>query len=478
MENDKITFPELLTFKYLTEQIRPFCTRYKRFLKNLNVEVLHGAPEALNTLADELMIRFLLIFIRDRRSTWMRFQDEPLDNLFSWEEWMFICDFLGNDNYGKAIVVLDRWLERKFKKSLTKPEMEALVTDFEKCLNDARELMISAQLFYTSIRAVLKSGALRGEEIIEFLDGNIDDKTPEAYRRCMALFEKFPIEYQKFLIDALVVEWNYLSHKYYLPAHFQSVDRGLFNHFLKILETHARKLGKAFREGVEDHLGFVYEIFYKILPKFKRQDEGHFEHLLNRYLHRERKHILTDREKIVFYDDVTCPFCGFDLTETVNGKKSGSVICPSCTVAVGIWAFKNKLHRRVNLRNEFLNMPGWSRDGLGVDEETPMSDKPFSHLDEVVMAIEENEDDGASDKSGEEEIAFDAPTLDDFLSRASLTAKEKELIQAIREVDGEGISISEVLRRIASEQGKSDHTVREHYKHVVTKLKNVAKKIK
>jgi DNA-binding CsgD family transcriptional regulator len=472
MEIEKITISELLTFKHLTKQIRPFRTIYKKYEKTFRAKGLRG-------LTDELVVRFLLIFVRNHAAIWMRFENEPLDKLFSREEWATICDRWGNDNYAIAISTLDRWLCKRFKESLTKEEVHSLLTDFETSLNDAKELLDSARVFLDSLQESLKKGWLTKDEVLDFLNGNKEDKTPEAYRRCMAFFEKFPIEYQKFLVDALVIERNYLSRLHDLPAHFQAVESGLFTkYFLKTLEIHAQKIGKALRERMGDYLGDIYEIYYSILGKFKRQPKAHFEHYLNRYLHRERKHLITDRQKTILYDDLMCPFCGFDLTETVNGKATGSVICPSCTVAVGIWAFKNKLHRRVNLRNEFLNMPGWSRDGLGVDEETPISDKPFSHLDEVVMAIEENEDDGASDESGEEGIAFDAPTLDDLLSWASLTAKEKELIQAIREADGEGISISEVLRRIAREQGKSEHTVREHYKHVVTKLKNVAKKIK
>jgi uncharacterized Zn finger protein (UPF0148 family) len=465
MENGKITIPELLTFKYLTESIRPFRTIYKQFLKNLKVNVLHGAPRVLKTLADELAIRFILIFIRNHRDTWMGFENEPLSNLFSPEEWIAICEHWKNDEYALSILTLDRYLDRRFRQSLTKDEMNLLLTDFETSLNDAKEILDSAKLFLDAIRDSLKKGELTHDAVINFLNSNIDDKTPEAYRRCMAFFEKFPIEYQKSLVDALMIERNYLSRLHDLPAHFQAVEGGLFNYFLKTLETHARKLGKVLGKRMEDHLGDVYEVYYSILGKFKRQPGGHFEHYLNRYLHRERKHMLTDREKTIFYDDVTCPLCGFDLTETVDGKKSGSVVCPVCRGAVGVWAFENALWQKT----PFIRLPAWSRDEL---EEGVVSDKPFSNLDDVVRAIEE----GEGNEEAEEQTVFDPPTLDQFLMDVPLTPKERELVENIREMDASGLSMSKILRQIAANQGKSDHTILEHYKNAVKKLKNMSRK--
>ena len=211
--NDKmktITIPESLTFKYLTEQIRPFRTIYKKFLKNLNVEVLHGAPKVLKTLADDLEVAFLLIFVREHRSIWMRFFDEPVSNFFSSDELKTIHDLWGNDVYAISIMALDRWLSRRFRESLTKEEMNVLLTDFETSLNDVKELIVSAKLFLDSIRDSLKKGELTHDAVIDFLNGNKDSSTPEAYRRYMTFFEKFPIEYQKSLVDALVIERNYL----------------------------------------------------------------------------------------------------------------------------------------------------------------------------------------------------------------------------------------------------------------------------
>lgn len=268
----------------------------------------------------------------------------------------------------------------------------------------------------------------------------------------------------------MVIERNYLSRLHDLPAHFQAVERGLFTeYFFKTLETHARKLGKALRKQVEDHLGDVYEIYYKVLPKFKRQPEGHFEHYLNRYLHRERKYLLTDHEKIVHYDDVTCPFCAFNLSEILKQKESRSVVCPACKVAIGVWAFENALWQKT----PFLRVPAWSRDEL---EGGAVSDKPFSNLDDVVREIEEEE--GGEDGEIQEQTVFDSPTFDQFLGNVPLTAKESEVIESIREADSQGVSMSETLRRIASEQGKSEHTIREHYKNALKKLKNMSRKSK
>ena len=450
MEIDKITVPELLTFKYLTEQIPPFRTRYKRFWKNFEVNVLHGAPEALKTLADELVVRFLLIFVRDHRDIFMRFMNEPLRTLFSAKELASIRDRWGNDVDVTSIFALDRWLSRRFKESLTKEEKGVLVEDFGRALNDAKELIVSGKLFYEAIREALKSRELLGEEILKFLDSNKEDKVPAAYDRCVNFLRGLPPEYQKVLADTLVTERNYLSDRG-LFAHLQRMEEGILNnYFLETLKTHARKLAKALREGVEEHLGFVYDIYYKILPKFRRQPESHFEHFLNATLAGERKHALSDREKIVYRDDASCPFCGYGLGEILKGKTSGSVECPFCHVSVGAWAFINDLIPKSELPDSFFQNP-WESKGptYRVKTFTPMIDPNFS---EVLDRL----------------LAFDI----------SLTEKEREVIEAIREVDGQGVSISKTLGRIGMEQGRNEHTLNWHWKNAKKKLKKLTKKNK
>ena len=445
--NDKmrtLTIPELLVHKYLTEQIPEFRTIHKKYEKTFKANRLRG-------LTDELVVRFLLIFVRNHSSIWMRFRDEPLSNLFSTEEWTATCEYWRNDNYTISIFVLDRWLSRRFRQSLTKEEMEVLVTDFEKCLNDARELIISAGLSYKAIRKALKSRELLGEEIIKFLDSNKEDKEPLAYERSVNFLSRLPSDIQKSLGDALVVERNYLSRQG-LFAHLQRIEEAILGkYFLDTLKTHASRLARAVGERGNERISWAYEIYYSILGKFKRQPKAHFEHYLNATLLGERKYALSDREKIVYRDDTTCPFCGYGLGEILKGKTSGSIECPSCHVSVGVWAFQNDLVPMSELPESFFRDPLDSKGPTyRVKTFAPtMGEYDFSDL------------------------------LDQFLIvNPVLTNKEMEIVDAIREADGEGISMSEVLRRIASEQGKSPHTVTEHWKNAKKKLKKLAKKSK
>ena len=448
-EMKTVTIFELLTPKYLTTEIPPFRPCYKQFLKNLNVEVLDDAPKVLKDLADELVVRFILIFIRDHRDTWMRFENEPLSNLFSPEEWTSICDFFGNNNYGKAIVVLDRWLERRFRQSLSKEEINILATDFEKCLNDARELVISAQLFYTTIRAGLKTGALRGEEIIELLDSNKEDKEPPAFTRSVQFLTKLPSDQQKNLADSLVPERNYLERRGLL-THLHRLEEAMMErYFLKTITTHAAKLARALGERAGERIAWAYDIYYQALSRFKRIAEGHFEHFLNATLLGERKHALSDREKTIYRDDVTCPFCGYALVDILKGKTRGSVECPSCHVFIGVEAFENDLILISEEPDSFFRDPFETKGPTyRVRAFTPtISEHDFPDLLDRVLPVD-----------------------------PSLTKKELEVIEAIREMEGSGLSMSKILRQIAANQGKSDHTILEHYKNALKKLKNMSRK--
>ncbi len=449
--NDKLripTIPELLVLNYLTEQTRPFHTIYERFLKNLKVNVLHGTPRALQTLADELVVRFLLLFVRDHSTIWMHFIDGPITKLFSREEWIAICGRLGSNSHAISIIWLECWLERRFRESLAKVELDGLVTDFEKALSDAKELIITCKVFDEAIREGLKSGNLSKGAIKEFLGSNQDNKTPSACDRCINFIQSFPPQYEKYSADGLVMERNYLS-EHGLFAHLHRMDEGILkNFFLRTLEVHAQKLARAFSEGIEDHIGPIFETFYRILGKFKRRFVGgHFEHYLNATLLGERKHALSDREKIVYRNNITCPFCGYDFGKILKGKKSGSIECPSCKASVGVWAFRNDLIPMSELPESFFRDPLDSkRSTHRVTTFTPTIEANLSNL------------------------------LDRRLGDIPLTEKERELIDNIREADEEKISMSGVLRRIASEQGKSEHTLKEHYKNALKKLKKYVPK--
>jgi hypothetical protein len=441
MENQELTIPELLTLKYLTESIRPFRTIYKKFDKTFRANELRG-------MADELLIRFLLIFIRGHSSVWMRFKDEPLSNLFSREEWIAICEHWKNDEYVLSILTLDRWLDRRFKESLTKEEMNLLLTDFEKCLNDARELVISAQLCYTTIRADLKSRAISGEEIIQLLDSNKNCTEPLAYDRSVDFLSKL-LSQRKSVGDALVTERNYLERRG-LFAHLQRIEEGILGkYFLDTLKTHASKLARAVGERGGEQISWAYEVYYSILGKFKRQPKAHFEHYLNRYLLKERKHELTYRDKFILRDNLDCPFCGYDLKETLKGKMTTCVICPNCKIAIAPWAFKNDLIPKSELPDSFFRDPFESKG-------------PTYRVRTFTPNI------------GEHDFSDDLDRL--VMVDSLLTAKERELIEDIRDANSQGVSMSKVLRRIASEQGKSPHTVTEHYKNALNKLKNLHKK--
>ena len=448
-EMKTVTIFELLTLKYLTTEIPPFRPCYKQFLKNLNVEVLDDAPKVLKDLADELVVRFILIFIRDHRDTWMRFEKEPLSNLFSSEELKTISDRFGMDSYATAIIRLDRWLSRRFQQSLTKEEMEVLVTDFEKCLNDARELIISAQSFYTAIRAGLKTGTLSGEEVIEFLDSNKEATEPMAYDRSINFLTKLPSDQQKYLADSLVPERNYLQWRGLL-THLHRIEEAMMErYFLKTITAHTAKLARAVGERAGERIAWAYEVYYSILGKFKRQPKAHFEHYLNATLLGERKHALSDREKTIYRDDVTCPFCGCALVDILKGKTRGSIECPFCHVFIGVEAFENDLILISEEPDSFFRDPFETKGPTyRVRTFTPtIGEVDFSDLLDRLLLV-----------------------------NPVLTNKEGEVVEAIREADGEGVSMSKVLRRIAAEQGKSEHTLSEHKKNAVKKLKKLAKK--
>jgi DNA-binding CsgD family transcriptional regulator len=379
----------------------------------------------------------------------MRFQDEPLVNLFTPKGWKSICDFFGNDNYGKAIIVLDRWLERRFKESLSKEEVHFLVTDFETSLNDAKELLDSAKLFLKAITASLKTGALNKDEVIEFLDRNKDATTPEAYSRCIDFLRKLAIEYEKLAGDGLVVERNYLE-RHGLFAHLHRIEEGILeNYFLDTLKTHVAKLARAVGERAVERIGWAFDIYYSILGKFKRQPKAHFEYYLNATLLGERKYALSDREKMALRDDLVCPFCNYDLKETLKGKRTASVICPNCKIAIAPWAFENYLIPKSELPDSFFrNAEDPKGPTYRVKTFTPtIGEEDFSDLLDRLLLVD-----------------------------PSLTNKEREVVEAIRDLDGRGISMSETLREIAKGQGKSNETIRMHYKSAVRKLKNLSKK--
>jgi DNA-binding CsgD family transcriptional regulator len=72
---------------------------------------------------------------------------------------------------------------------------------------------------------------------------------------------------------------------------------------------------------------------------------------------------------------------------------------------------------------------------------------------------------------------YDPLNLDQYIADTSLTPREQEVIKSVRVADGDGISMSKVLGQIARDQGKSIHTLKEHYKNALRKLKNAHEKV-
>jgi len=472
---------ELIVYKYLTCEIEPFKGIHSKIEKSLSFD-----GEQDRRIWNELSVRFTLLFIRDNIPAWMGWEGRT--DIFSEEEKLeirnryFQCfgENDGNVHFNwTGVQFIEAWMKHHFKKATPKRELKRLCNDYGKHLKDAKELMITTMLVRKAISDGLESGFVSKKEVTKF--ANLKDLTaPDSYNQSVDFLRKLPQTYRKGLDSAIGIERNYLARYDQLTKHFQIIDTGLSNIFLKLIQRHAKAWKKQYwktDKRPEYYTGKVFVAYHKALDNYKRDgegEEGYLQHFLAKTLLGEKQHFMEEGEKPLIVeikdettpfeltDEIICPNCDYDCKLLVRDAKSRiktKVVCPSCNLGITVkdsWGKK---------------MTPWS--GLEIDssfKKTPNEDGEslfYKHLD---PGMDKEEDDDEVPEQNNED--WRKETLNELIKERNLSPQEKDIIEFARNEPMTEIKEEQLFKKIAKEMRITEEGAKKSYWKTVRKLKN------
>jgi hypothetical protein len=211
----------------------------------------------------------------------------------------------------------DKWnfLVKPEPKRLSSPHyVAAMVRDYKQIIGDAADMTVSAHDIWTVLEDGVRAGCLTESDRARFLKlMTVRTPSPKTRKRIGELYDKFPEEDQKKLVDVWVIQRNHLRRQEGRETYCDFLHKLLFDLHGKLIARWKENWPLPDPKEVEARLNpptlpEVEDVFQRCLDNYLRLEDRnkHFVHYFNSTLAGMRRNFLGRYR----FPEKACPHCG------------------------------------------------------------------------------------------------------------------------------------------------------------------------